>query len=166
MNAMDGAPHEVHAALTAHFALLRRPRRDSDATDKEFVPPLIERYGLIPQQARVVLLPGHAKVWITPGSKGAALTREAISAHGRGSHFGSVDRICAHGLWGLTENLDGGRSLTGLVPDGNDRVSVVRADGSDETITPVDGIVFLTRIDDVKELVFLDAYESQQRQGC
>jgi hypothetical protein len=34
MDAMGDAPYEVHAALTAHFALLRRPRRDSDATDK------------------------------------------------------------------------------------------------------------------------------------
>jgi len=107
MDAMDGASHEVHAALTAHFALLRRPRRDSDAIDTEFVPPVIERYGLIPEQARMVLLPGDAKVWITPGSKGAALTRQAIPAHGRGSHFSRVDRICLHGLWDLSEDLDG-----------------------------------------------------------
>ena len=166
MDAMDGALPAIHPALTAHFALLRRPRRDSDATDKVFVPPAIERYGLIPQQARMVLLPGHAKIWITPGSNGAALTQEAIPAHGRGSHYSTVDRMCAHGLWGLTENLDGIRSMTGLLPDGNDHVTVVRADGDDETIMPTEGIVFLPRIDNVTELVFLDAYGAQQRQEC
>jgi hypothetical protein len=129
-----------------------------------FPPPVLERYGLLPSHVRMVELAGLARVWLTPGSRGAALSRERIPAHGRGSSFGEVEAVCAHGRWGLTEDLQGRRWLTGLVPDGNAVVRLELNDDEEQVVSTVQGVVLVKDLERVRAVAFMDVSGGSQRQ--
>jgi len=167
---MDGSDKEqdaIHHLLTAHFSVFRRLQDDEDVADQmPLPPPVLQRYGLVPSQVRMVELAGAARVWLTPCCRGAALSRENIPAHGRGSSFGSVEAVCSRGLWGLTEDLQGRRWLTGLVPDGNPVVCLELHDGEEHVVPTVQGVVVVKELERVQAIAFQDAAGSSQRQTC
>jgi hypothetical protein len=105
------------------------------------------------------------RLWITPGSKGAALSMERIPTHGRGSWFAAVES-CSRGIWDLTESLDRRRALCGLVPDGNARVRLQLRAGGTQSLPTVEGAVLVTEIERISAVGFLDAFGSQQEIPC
>jgi hypothetical protein len=157
----------VHPLLTAHFAVFRRAQTERDLEDQiDFVPPILERYGLVPSQARLVPMSSGKRVWVTPGMRGAALSEESVAARGRGSWFGSAESVASRGLWGLSEDLEGRRSLCGLVADGNPVVGLDLRDGGRLTVPVVEGVVIATEIERINAIEFLDAAGDAQRQLC
>ncbi len=156
----------IHRSLIRHFAVLRRPQNDRDVTDIRLPPEHLARFGLLPGQTRMVELPGAARVWIVPGSLGAFLAWEKVPALGRAGTVASVGRICIHGLWGLSEDPGGNRWLVGLVPDGNDQVTLVLRDGSKQSLETVEGVVVITQLEPVHAIEFRDFAGAAQHQLC
>ncbi len=165
---MNGRPPEhgaVHPLLTAHFLVFRRAQTASDIEDPpRLVPPTIERFGLLPEQVRFVPVSSGARVWVTPGSRGLALSKEKVPARGRGTHFASVDAAVCHGVWGLTEDLEGHRWLAGLVPDSNEVVELEFRDGANRTVRAVEGVVVIEELDRLLAVQFRSAVGDLQRQ--
>jgi len=131
----------VHPLLTGHFSVFRRAQNERDVEDPpRLVPPVIERYGLLPEQVRFVSWSSTARVWVTPGSHGLALSQENVPAHGRGTHFASAESACSRGAWGMAEDLEGRRWLVGLVPDSNEVVEWEWRGDASKTVHTVEGV--------------------------
>lgn len=87
-------PRAVDPLLVDRFSVLRRPQTQRDREDQPgFVPPVIERYGLQLAEVRMIPLWSTATLWITPGSKGAALSMQRTPARGRASWFAQSDLL-------------------------------------------------------------------------
>jgi hypothetical protein len=162
----DAADRDVvHPLLTANFEIFRRAQTERELEDQiDFVPPIIQRYGPVSSQARVTLAASGETVWVTPGTRGAGLSR--MSVRGRGSCFAPVESVASRGLWGLNEDLGGRRSLYGLVPDGNPVVGLNLRDGGHLTVPVVEGVVIIRDIERINTIEFLDATGDTQRQLC
>lgn len=145
--------------------MFRRAQNEGDVEDPpRLVPPVIERYGLLPEQVRCVPASSTARVWLTPGSVGLALSQENVPAHGRGTHFASAESACSRGAWGLAEDLEGRRWLVGLVPDSNQVVELELRDGASKTVRTVEGVVVVRELDGIRAVRFRDAVGDCQRQ--
>jgi hypothetical protein len=168
MDGQTGNPAKhgaVHPLLTGHFSVFRRAQSESEVEDPpRLVPPIIERYGLLPEQVRFVPASSTARVWITPGSRGLALSQENVPAHGRGMHCASVEAACSRGVWGLAEDLESDRWLVGLVPDSNRVVELELRDGASKTVHTVEGVVVIRELDRILSIRFRDAVGDLQRQ--
>jgi hypothetical protein len=148
----------VHPLLTAHFSVFRRAQNEGDVEDPpRLVPPVIKRYGLLPEQVRFVSWSSTASVWLTPGSHGLALSQENVPARGRGTHFASAESACSRGAWGMAEDLEGRRWLVGVVPDSNQVVELELRDGASKTVRTVEGVVVIRELDRILAVRFRDA---------
>ena len=98
--------------------------------------------------------------------RGAGLSRMSVRTRSRGSCFGPVESVASRGLWGLNEDLEGRRSLYGLVPDGNPVVGLDLRDGGHLTAPVVEGVVIIRDIERINTIEFLDATGGTQRQLC
>jgi hypothetical protein len=107
-----------------------------------------------------------ATLWITPGSKGAALSMQRAPPHGRASWFAQVDAIYSRGLWGVLESPDGRRALCGLVPDGNSSVRLQLRAGGTRCLLTVEGGVVVDDIELISAIGFVDAVGSRRQQAC
>ena len=155
----------VHPLLTAHFSVFRRAQNESDVEDSpRLVPLVIERQGLLPEQVRFVPASSTARVWITPGSRGLALSQENVPAYGRRLHCASAEAACSHGVWGPAEDLEGDRWLVGLVPDSNRVVQLELRDGVSKTVRTVEGVVVIRELDRIVSIRFQNAVGDLQRQ--
>jgi hypothetical protein len=161
------SPGVVDPRLLDRFSILRRAQTQRDRQDQhEFVPRVVDRYGLVPAEGRVISLSTAATLWITPGSTGAALSMQRTPARGRGSWFGLTESICSGGLWGLMESLEGRRSLCGLVPDGNTCVRLQLRAGGTRSLPTVEGGVVIDEIELIRAVDFFDAFGSLQQLPC
>jgi hypothetical protein len=160
-------PRVVDPRLVECFPALRRPQTQRDLEHQpEFVPPVAERYGLLPAEVRMIPLSSTATLWITPGSKGAALSIQRTPARGRASWFAEAGSICSRGLWGVLESPDGQRSLCGIVPDGNSHIRVGSRAGEARSLPTKEGAAVVDDIDPIRAIGFINAYGSQQQLPC
>jgi hypothetical protein len=160
-------PQVVDPRLVECFSALRRPQTQRDLEHQpEFVSPVAERYGLLPVEVRKIPLSSTATLWITPGSKGAALSMQRKPVRGRASWFAEAESICSRGLWGLLESPDGRRSLCGIVPDGNSHVRLQLRAGEARSLPTKEGAVVVDDIEPIRVIGFVDAYGSQQQHPC
>jgi len=107
-----------------------------------------------------------ATLWITPGSKGAALSMQRTPPHGRASWFAQAKAICSRGLWGVLESPGGQRGLCGLVPDGNSCVRLRLRSGGSRMLPTAEGAVFVDEILPISAIGFVDALGSTQQLHC
>jgi hypothetical protein len=144
----------IHDALLASFEVFRRPQNAEDLEDGVAPSePVRERFGLLPEQVRRVVVSRSQRVWATPGARGAALScrspvRGRDGGFSTGSWSGPVEPVARRGLLGWTVSLEGIETYYGLVPDGNDTVEMHLADGSQLAISVVQN-VFIAQPDSI-----------------
>ena len=166
-DAEDIDPRGVDPLLVDHLSVLRRAQTQRDREDQPgFVPPVVEQYGLLLAEVRMIPLSRTATLWITPGSRGAALSIQRTPAHGRASWFARPESICSRGLWGVLESPDRWRALCGLVPDGNSSVRLQLRAGGTRSLPTVEGGVVVDEIEPISAIGFVDAFGSQQQLPC
>jgi hypothetical protein len=142
----ESARQPIAPALTGHFALLRRPIPPPAAIKRlpERIALTITRqgYGLNVTQARFVPYPGTPGLWVIPGASGVSMAE--LSGGGGGG--GNVPVAIALGGGMITTSCcaPAGRTVWGLVPDGNPTVSAVLADGRSKTIRVIDNVYSVT----------------------
>ena len=157
----------VNPLLVDGFSVLRRAKTQRDREDQPgFVPPVVERFGLLLAEVRMIPVSSTATLWITPGSKGAALSMQRTPANGRASWFAQAEAICSRGLWGVLESPDGRRALCGLVPDGSSSVRLQLHAGGTRWLPTVDGAVVVDEIEPIRAIGFVDALGYQQQLPC
>lgn len=130
------------------------------------MPRVIERFGLLLADVRMIPFSSAATRRITPGSEGVALSMRRTPPHGRASWFAEVEAIYSRGLWGVLESPDGRRALCGLVPDGNSSVRLQLRAGGTRRLSTVQGGVVVDDIEPISAIGFVHALGSQQQQPC
>jgi hypothetical protein len=159
---------EIPSELLARFAVLRRPRpasaADAGADDAVTVEdhPLVERFGLIPTRTVEVRVAPGLDAWVIPGTRGACLRFRAGSRGGVSGAMGGVSgplaSVASRGLCAWVEALDGlHQTLYGLVPDGNDSVTVELVDGEQVMVSVVDNLYVLQSAVRLISVAFVNA---------
>jgi len=139
--------------LKAHFALFRGARR-VQAADTPSLPAgaltsdLVSAFQLDVSQTAFVQADSVQQLWIVPGGSGACVITQTSyttgSLAGRrsaGEGCDTTDGILQYGLVGFRTRADGMTFVHGIVPDGNDSVSVTFADGSQQTVHVTSNVV-------------------------
>jgi hypothetical protein len=158
---------EIDPLLVQHFAVLRRRQVDGDIDDeRRWIPRVVQSFGLIPGRGRRVTLADGALVWVIPGSRGMCLSKLSVGATGRASWCASLDSVARTGIWGLNEDLAGRQSMWGLVPDGNDGVTVALVTGETRTVLATEGVVVINGIKPGQRIEYLDAAGQPHLQMC
>lgn len=163
---MGGGDHgpgarAIHPELVAHFAVFRRSQSDRDlADDVTPGPPATERFGLLPSQVRLVSVSSWHKAWVTPGTRGAALSRRSEDRDGgysTGTWSGPAESVASRGLSGWSESLEVRQTFYGLVPDGNQDVTLNLLDGEILIVPVVENVFVVSPPGRVRSVEFLNA---------
>ncbi len=120
--------------------------------------PLVERFGLLLSKAVRVAGSPSLEMWVIPGTRGAALRFRLHGRGGIGGVSGPVESVALRGLCAWTEALDGlHQTLYGLVPDGNDFVTVNLEDGETATVLVVENLYSFASAARMRSVQFIDA---------
>lgn len=160
----DGSPEAEpavpHPDLLLHFGVFRRPQDAADLEDGVAPgPPATARFGLLHSQVRRVSVSGSLLAWVTPGVRGAALSKRSLDrdgAYSTATWSGRVESVGMRGLFGWSVSLEGVETYCGLVPDGNESVALTLIDGKRLTVPIIQNVFVTQPVGHVRTVEFRD----------
>ncbi len=130
----------VPAQLSEHFAVLSTTSADVPSSVQSVAVGANEQYGLNPSLAReVAYSPSAPAIWVIPGSQGICIhVMTEVPSGG-----------CTSIKNALAGNLQvevGGKTVYGLAPDGNSKVTVHDAAGNSESVPVVQNVYVISKV--------------------
>lgn len=157
----DAAGVVPHPDLVAHFAVFRRPQDPADLEDG-VAPglPATARFGLLHSHVKRVSVSSSLRAWVTPGVRGAALSKRSLDRDGQystASWSGPAELVGTRGLLGWSVSLEDVETYYGLVPDGNDSVALTFTDRRRLTVPIIQNVFITQPVGHVRTVEFRDS---------
>jgi hypothetical protein len=145
----------ISPKLKTHFALFRQVRTvraaDAQPLPAGFLTPQIVSQLQLDVSGTQFVQSGSAQLWVVPGAAGACVMMQIYYATGPfagrrpgGGGCNTTAGVLQNGLVGFRQNPDGTTFVHGIVPDGNDDVTVTFADRSQQAVPVTSNVVAAT----------------------
>jgi hypothetical protein len=146
------ARQPIAPALIEHFAIFRQhippPTTIKQLPERTAILIAGQGYGLNVNHARFVPYPGTPGLWAVPGARGVSMAK-LIGSGGGGGNV-PVAIALADGMITTSCCAPTGKTVWGLVVDGNPTVTAVFADGTRKTVRVIDNVYSVTgRVTDI-----------------
>jgi len=140
------ARQPIAPALIEHFALFHR-QLPSAAKIKQLpyhvaVKIAQQGYGINVKQARFVPYPGTPGLWVIPGARGVSMAQ--LTGQGASGDDVTVSNALSGRMITTSCCTPAGKTVWGLVPDGNQSVTAVLADGTSRPVRVIGNVYLVT----------------------